>query len=407
MIEEDLKENQAVSKRKKSEHELESPNEAKDSETKKTHNEYSIYDYLKSTPSVLIALISAFVAIATFVSKIAAANSMKTVLLFWQFDLSYLNYSDSSLLFTALMSFLFFVFMSFVNMCDQACQSFLIPCKADIYKNKLLYKIINKEIGESKEKAELIDHLKRVIKKLTTYYRKLWLFSSSFTVVLLFFALLLYMSVFSKSTGWAFWRSILVFLLIQLVVLKAVETFINSKDYSRRKIRDKYKLLKPGSIESSVINCTEEKHPIFRFHFEGIRPFFSNSAMLMCLILIVINCVFACVSPNISMKQFSWQKDTYRITYFEDKTYVIIMQDNDRYFLERAEICTLEKSDYHAKTGSTDKNEDDESENDDVPSKTVLNVFVNEQRVIQLSDITYMQRTFDDVVKIESGEIKK
>ena len=58
-------------------------------------NKYSIYDYLKKTPSVFIAGVSAIIAVVTFFARLMASFSLKKELLFWDINPGHLTANDS------------------------------------------------------------------------------------------------------------------------------------------------------------------------------------------------------------------------------------------------------------------------------------------------------------------------
>lgn len=50
-------------------------------------DKYSIYNYLKKTPSILIAVGSAVVAVVTFLAKLMTAIEIRKTLTFWNIDI--------------------------------------------------------------------------------------------------------------------------------------------------------------------------------------------------------------------------------------------------------------------------------------------------------------------------------
>ena len=64
-------------------------------------NEYSIYDYLKKTPSIFIACVSALVAVITFFAKLMIIISAKQELAFWGIKPEHYCTSNESILFVA------------------------------------------------------------------------------------------------------------------------------------------------------------------------------------------------------------------------------------------------------------------------------------------------------------------
>lgn len=371
----------------------------KDIEKHDNQKRFSIYLYLKSNPTVLIALISACVAGATFIAKISAANSMKMVLMFWNFDLSYLNYENSSLLFSALMSFLYIMLIGFVSLWNQSCQQSLIPLKKHLYECKTLLKKLNfvKESTKDDEKKsveQLADILCSIIKTEKRELRFYESFSILITFILTFFAVFLEQSVTNKTNGLKFWISLLLMMLIQFACLRILTIISNRIAFSKKKIK---KQIQVNPIELSQIIKEQPicniNHPILQLSNEGVRSFFDNMSIILCAVLIILNSIAVCIIPFANTKKYSWQNDIYRIVEMDDRLYVIILQDKNRYYLERAEI--LGKSDNEEKTNTPSGN-----------NEQVLNVYLDEQRVIETDDISYKQLTFGSIVKIEFGDNK-
>ena len=372
--------------------------------------EHSIFDYLKSSPSVLIALLSTFAAAITFVARIAVVNQMKTVLSFWKFDLSYLNYDNGKMLFSALATFIYSFLIGFVYFWYESCQRSLFPCRRFLFEQKNLLKRLEREKNTLKPDKQTILNkqiatINVIIKENKSYYWGIWVISMVITWPTIFFANFLHDSVKGTSLDWKFWVLNILVTLLQLGIIKLISVFFHKKDFSKKDIRKKYKhkAIKELLDEKNTLNKT--LHPLIQLHFDGIRSFFSNSTIFLCAFCIFLNSIAVCVIPLFNTLKYTWKNEQYRIVTLDEIPYVIVLQDNNRYYLERAEIIELEEN--NETDNTTDKTVISNTEQKQPQEKTVLNVYLNEQRIVVLNDISYVQQRFDDIVKIESGDANK
>ena len=379
------------------------------------NQEYSIYNYLKSTPSILIALISAFVAFITFIARVASMNMMKTALSFWKFDLSYINYNNTSLWFSALALFLYSLMSGLILLWYQRCEKSMIPSKKVIYICKYLIKNVGikaKKTHNSDEENQYNDHIvkvKSVMKKMKSEHRKFTLLSIIPTLVLISFINFLYLSATSKLSGFKYWIFLLIIIVFHMAYLKLLSIIFNNKELSKRKIKDICESDSFEKIDRILNQVNETDHPLMVLFSDGIRSFFDNIALILCILLIVLNSISVCTSSFISTKKDTWKSDVYRIVNLEEKNYVILLQDGDQYYLERAEIVTKEENVEESELSelNTVTDEVQEEIKDENKEKSILYIYLDEQRVIASDDISYTQYKFDDIVKVESGDVKK
>ena len=361
---------------------------------------FGIYDYIKDNPSVLIALLSACAAFATFVAKVSVTNSMKTILSVWDFNLSYINFDNNTLLFSALTSFLYFLLICLATLWYQSCEKSMTPYKKHIFVVKKLIKRLyhERETTSSKNNKEDIEQIilssKAHLKILTKECRILRFFSLVFSGIVMAFAVLLFQSVTTNLVGWKYWSAVALSIVLHFLVLKITVFFFRKSEYSKKKIRNEIKSKPIKTLSNSLPQSEENEHPFIRIYNSGIRSFFDNLTLLICAMLLIINSVFVCILPLLTTKQSDYKNDTYRIVSLEENTYVVILQDNNRYYLERAEIVTS--------TSSSDIYSEFAEDQTEAHPTVILNVFIDEQRVIISNDISYTQLKFDDVVKIQS-----
>lgn len=69
--------------------------------------EYRIYEYLKENTAVLLAVISALIAIVTFFSKLSTFITIRNRLKYWEFDVAYANLGNESDIFQVTFSIIF------------------------------------------------------------------------------------------------------------------------------------------------------------------------------------------------------------------------------------------------------------------------------------------------------------
>ena len=87
-----------------------------DNNSKQTER-YSIYDYLKKTPSVLIAGSSAAVAVVTFLARLITNINIRKNLMFWNIDTNSISLDNSTLLFQSLMCIFYMLLTAVIVIC--------------------------------------------------------------------------------------------------------------------------------------------------------------------------------------------------------------------------------------------------------------------------------------------------
>ena len=117
-----------------------------------TLNEYSIYDYLKKTPSVLIAALSAIVAVVTFFSKALAILSIQKELAFWGIDPAFSSFGGDSIIFRATASVLYSFGIILVSLWFSTTYEAYVPYKRCEMALQYYIKSKKEEIKRIKEK---------------------------------------------------------------------------------------------------------------------------------------------------------------------------------------------------------------------------------------------------------------
>ena len=160
-------------------------------------NEYSIYEYLKNTPSVFIAVVSTIVAIVTFFAKYITLISARKELEYWGIEPTYASFGDESLVFPVVISIVYsFLTMLVTLLFTATYEAYLFDKKKYLlvkYYKRSQRKIAREmkkkcrntnEDSEEKQYCEKYNLISSIIKKLEKQSRK-DLFINSIPIVIL------------------------------------------------------------------------------------------------------------------------------------------------------------------------------------------------------------------------------
>ena len=126
-----------------------------DNNSKQTER-YSIYDYLKKTPSVLIAGSSAAVAVVTFLARLITNINIRKNLMFWNIDTNSISLDNSTLLFQSLMCIFYMLLTAVIVICVDSIYKSYVPVKKYKFASKCLKKIYNDKFISNNIKGIII-----------------------------------------------------------------------------------------------------------------------------------------------------------------------------------------------------------------------------------------------------------
>lgn len=310
-------------------------------------NEYLIYDYLKNTPSLLIALISAIVAIVAFFAKSIMTVSIRNELAFWGFDYRYFDIGNESLFLNATILLLQSVLSSFCTICILETYESYLPFKKiqlmlgyriKLYKKRM--KEIKRKILSGKAKDE--DRFKYdFYKKICVDYKKMksdldlkkdLLINIMPILFILFTADMLYAVLNAKNIL----LIVVIYVLIQIITI-FVFIAIRRKNIINKKRIEK-ECLNEDFIQEQIITENLKIPPLTLLLSKGLRYVLKDYTIIAAIIVFFINSSSICISNGLTNTDPTTTNKFYRITTLDNVEYAIVYQNDNQYFLEEIEI---------------------------------------------------------------------
>lgn len=312
------------------------------------NNEYSIYDYLKNNPSILITLVSAIVAIVTFFAKSIMTVSIKNELAFWEFDYRYFVLGNESLFLNAA-AFLFFSVLS--CFCEiwfletyELCLSYK-KIELIFYYRIILYK---KSIKEIKKKMPWIGIVNRKISRDNDYnklyndYRKAKFekgkyFIKHTTPILVILIIIDSVYAIIRSINYSGISCIIIICLLA----QSLTLFVLSKEHEK-KIIDK-KIIKKKCWDNEFMQepkiIVDSKTCFLNLLFSrGLRHILNDRVIISIVVIFFVSFLTIFISYGFTNTDPTATNKFYRITTVDNIEYAIVYQNNNQYFLEEIEI---------------------------------------------------------------------
>ena len=361
----------------------------KENTEKAQNNKYSIYDYLKNTPTVLIAAISALVAIVTFFAKFITLISSRRELIFWGFSSSYATFGSESIIYTVIFAILYsflvtvtimlftYTYEAFIQH-QKGCILAKLYLKEEKYNKKRNTKKSKrgKDIETEKACLERIGQIREVTKDVKILTRKKFLFSFFVIFIIICVSSLLFATVVENSIN-EIWMVAVTLLIFQLLSLWVNKIIIKKSTISKNELRKECK-----DVNFVIKALKEQNHSEFSFDqmFRGgFRFILYNSNIILIVVTIVLNCITLSCGYALSKYNPIKSSNMFQTTMIEDIQYVIVYQDGEKYYLEESEV----------------KFEEIEGEE----PKKILVVYTNRQRIITCDDIVIEVEKYDDIIK--------
>ncbi len=354
-------------------------------------DECSYYNYIKSHPASLIAILSAFATIITFIAQLMTYIYSKNTLEYWGFSISYASLSGDSLLYSAMSAIIYSVVLSIAAIWFTKTSDVYIERKKYYlsikYVIKKLRSMVKDKLNTIKEmeKKPFVDHrkLREVKDSVLETQTKLidvkadtikelhtarWTFLAHLIPILVLstIASLLLSLIFKQSMN--LWSSVLCILIIQLLTFIVLYYTEEKTKFKKRQIKEQVDTIEPSELlEQLEIRMA---YPLENVVSKKIS--IKNSSFFMVLFNIFITSIVFITSVGLSIKGTESNRKTFEIVSLGTETYAMVYHDENTFFLEQADI-----------------------------SDATLTIYTNRQRIINSSDVEFTVYTFDDVVKTE------
>lgn len=381
-----------------------------------TPDQYSLYEYIKKHPSMILTIFTTFVAIITFFSNLSVFLRDRNLLIYWNFDADYVELESVSSLYTIggafICSLLFtiasiwytatyetYLYRKKIYYCASAATrnvrsvlwrmrafrivSYALLMLVKIIRNKEQIKRYQEgivsyrgEINYAKKALKLCSHASSLIKKslLIRYIKNV------LPVYILWFGSSLCFSLIEAKNNPDFFVGTVVIFVIGVLCLGGLNLFLGAKVIKRKEIKNSIALsIKEGSIVKTIDSIKEEakkkEYPFEALARKGVKSMFSNITIIMLLIGVIASS-FTSVLTNTFFDYSNVKNEkVFRIVNIEEEQYAIIYHGQDKYYLEKALI------------------EDD-----------TITIDTKQQRIIAADDMEYTVQEFQSVIKLEGKE---
>ncbi len=351
-------------------------------------NEYSIYDYLKNTPSVFIAAVSAIIAVVSFFARLMMNISLRQELVFWDINPDHLAQGNESIIYNAVVSIIYaFLTMMLAMWFSATCEAYASYKQRDLtmhYFKKLQKKDINKlklKIRKDKateEEKDFINNFNEICLASQSFKKdgKKEFFFNVLPIIILSFLVTLFFTVVTINDENVLSIAFVCFA-IQLITLFVISKIHNRKIINKKEI--KKNCLKTDYIKRQLVKDDPERFPIGKVSRKGIRMYMNNINIVMIVVLLFINCISMCVTAALSEKNPTKNISSFQTITLDDTMYALVYQNGNQYFLEEAKSTTKEI--------------------ENAEPKEILAIYTNRQRIITCDDIEIEVKKYDDIIK--------
>ena len=374
---------------------LDSSQEIVANDISEDENQYSIYNYIKAHPGSLAIIFSSMVAIVTFFAQFTAFINNKNILEYWNIDSSYASWSSEGLLYSALASVVYVIVASLLSTWfSKTCDAYLEQKKLFVT-GKLIckkyskdYKKYRKTLSQippsaqlSKEKLDEMEQeltqqednlnmTKDYIKKDFGKAKKTFIFNLLPNMFVL--VVLVIIRNFITTPQKDLLISNIVTLAIHIFTYWLLFLIAQSSVIKKKKIKKRIEVITPEDVAD--LGNFKNEYPIQSLIKKGNK--FSNTSLILLIIQTFLVCTIMIFSLTL-LGGTEGSKKTFQIVDIDYQQYVVVFHEEETYYLEKAII-------------DGDR----------------LEVYTNEQRIITASDISFSVKTFDEVVKKESGNVE-
>lgn len=356
---------------------------------KSEENEYSIYDYLKYTPSITIAIISAIVAIVTFFARLITIISARQELAFWEIKSEHYSMGNESFVFIFTVVIIYAFVTTLLAMWYSATYEAYLPYKKRDLTVRYFKKVHTKTIREIKRKIKkgiATDNEKEYLncfEELRLSHKRVKKDAKReliINVLPILFAMCIvtcfYATVMTNNCENT-WSVVVACVLTQILTLYilsklSVVHIINKKDI-------KNKCMDLESIEQQTVGNDVNRFPLGTLFSRGIRSALKNSTIIAIVLTLLLNCCVMCVSYAFIEKEPIERDEYFQTLTLDGVQYAIVYQNGNQYFLEESKATMKEI-----------KGEE---------PREILTVYTNRQRIITCDDITIEVKKYDEIIK--------
>lgn len=356
-----------------------------------TGNKFSIYDYLKKTPSVFIASISALIAVVTFFARLMTEFSLRQELLFWNINPEHAIATDS-IINNAVVSIIYaFLTIVLAMWFSATYESYAVFKSRDLtmryFKKQQKKEIKRIESKNSKDIAsvdekEFVKNFNEICvmaKEVKRDGRNEFIANSFPIYIFVFLVTFLFAAV--TTNGKNALLLTLVCFAIQMITLFLLSRFHTRKSINKKIIKNECS--NTEFIVDQLSKTKSERFPISKISKKGIRTYMSNVNIIMVVIMLLINCITMCITAALSGGNPIEEDKRFQTVVLDDTLYAIVYQNGNQCFLEEAEITV---------------------QNNNAVSEKILTIYTNKQRIMTYDDIVIDVAEYDDIIRKQKAD---
>lgn len=333
-------------------------------------DKYSIYNYLKKTPSFLIAVGSAIVAVITFLAKLMTNIEIRKILTLWNIDISSVDPDNSALIFTSLLHIFYLIFTTSIMICVNSMTESYIPVRKSRFANKCCKKILksSKKSNKYKKYEECVkNHKKLKILFVFLHFLKLTVaFIATFVVNIIYF----YISI---SESKYLFVAALVSTALQFTLFYLLSR-LNFNSINKKEIRNdckkenyqKYIALDDSSLEHSN---------------KSISKNLTNSNIVIFIAQTISVCLIICIISIFLPTEGLTKNSNVQIVSLDEKDYCVVYQSNGKYFMKETETIVNEEN-----------------------NKRILIIYTDKQKIYSSDVLDVQIKKYDDIEILGIGE---
>lgn len=330
-------------------------------------DKYSLYNYLKKTPSILIAVGSAIVAVITFLAKLMANIEIRKTLTFWNIDINSVDPDNSALIFTSLMSIFYLIFTASVMVCINFEVESYVPVRKLKIANRYIKKAfkLTKKTNECKEYESLYKKLKKPF-TLLHFLKLAAAFIATFVVNIIYF----YISI---SESKYLFVAALVSTTLQFTLFCLLSR-LNFNSINKKEIRDD---CKKGNYKKHIaLDDSSLEH-----YNTSISKNLTNSNIVIFIVQTISLCLIICIISIFSPTKGLTKNSNVQIASLDEKDYCVVYQSNGKYFMKETETIVNEEN-----------------------NKRILIIYTDKQKIYSSDVLDVQIKKYDDIEILSIGE---
>ena len=359
-----------------------------------------VYVYLKEHPSILVACVSAIVAVATFIMNAVIFFLDYRYFQFWGFDIARSEYNNPNQIYMIAITVVYLISITliqryctevfneyfnrtaFLPVAKQIVKKYQIQCKKERKSKKSRAKENELSMSqdychaedseqESDDRAVDTHKLKRELRHANWIMLKRSVTVLFPSAIIMLLVMMLYFAA-SGVVKLTFLKSIFLSLLMSVCTILVDFIFLFSFERSAlkheiRKIRDNKKAL--FELFDKKVQLAKTDYPVFKWKDLRLKDAIRDSKLKTNTISYLIPFIIYFILMSFLTNSIQNRKKEFPICYIDEKPYTIVYQSLGTYYLDRAEI-----EDYH------------------------ISIDTRSHRIVSSNDVAYKNEVFQDVI---------